>query len=200
MQLAERLQACKVFVLLIGRSWLHAVDAQAQPRLHQHDDVHRLEVATALARSDVLVIPLLLDDAPIPSVDALPPDLKALCNRQARRLHDAKAHQGLVMNALAADISKASGLPMLDLPSLPTKPEGDHAKSIRFWMFLRPANLVAALATTFIIAVAGYVGGAPLPEGAHPLVFAASLGVVVVARTALRRWSSRRSSASTHRR
>jgi len=89
-QIDAQLAACKVFIVVIGRHWLDAVDAQGNIRLQQADDVHRREVATALALPQVTVIPLLVDDAKLPGVDDLPDGLRKLTEQQARRLHDTK--------------------------------------------------------------------------------------------------------------
>ena len=202
-QLAERLQACKVFVLLIGRGWVQAVDAHGQPRLQQKEDVHRLEVATVLARSDVLVIPLLFDDVQLPLAGSLPSDLQALCDHQARRVHDLKAHRDLVINALAIDIAKASGLLVQDTSPNPVKALAVGRPAPLSWPGSRLSAWLQAFAIAFAMAFAtavlSYVVGSPLPEGGYPMVFAACLALVFVARAIGARWVSRRGRSSNPR-
>jgi hypothetical protein len=52
------------------------------PRLEDPDDFVRIEIGTALNRG-IPVVPVLLDDAPLPKTDQLPNDLRNLFDRQA---------------------------------------------------------------------------------------------------------------------
>ncbi|MCW5664129.1 MAG: toll/interleukin-1 receptor domain-containing protein [Piscinibacter sp.] len=78
--LRQRLDDCEVMLALIGRGWADARDAAGQRRLEQPNDFVRLEIATALQRN-VAVTPVLVQDARMPSADALPDDLKPLAFR-----------------------------------------------------------------------------------------------------------------------
>ena len=109
-QIEAQLAVCKVFIVVIGRRWLGATDAQGHIRLQQADDVHRREVAAALARPQVTVIPLLVDGATWPGAADLPDDLRGLTEQQARRLHDTETHRSLDWQTLAIDVVHASGL------------------------------------------------------------------------------------------
>jgi hypothetical protein len=95
---------------VIGSRWLGATDEQGHIRLQQADDVHRREVAAALARPQVTVIPLLVDGATLPGAADLPEDLRGLTEQQARRLHDTATHRSLDWQTLAIDVVHASGL------------------------------------------------------------------------------------------
>jgi glycerophosphoryl diester phosphodiesterase len=83
----ERIQSavgsCQVLLALIGPQWLTAKDAMGARRLDDPDDFVRLEVETALYRDDVRVIPILVDNARMPSPQELPKGLAALTRRQA---------------------------------------------------------------------------------------------------------------------
>src|SRR5512145_1595281 len=57
----HRLRECRVFLALIGREWLDSRDSAGRRRLDQPHDFVRLEITTALARTDVLVIPVLIE-------------------------------------------------------------------------------------------------------------------------------------------
>ena len=83
-----RLRQCRVCLAVIGRDWLNARDAQGRRRLDQPDDFVRLELAAALARPEVLVIPVLVEGAPMPPADALPSEIRGLARRQAVALRD----------------------------------------------------------------------------------------------------------------
>jgi hypothetical protein len=79
------LETCAVMLVVIGRDWETKLMEHEQPG---HEDyMRRLEVATALKRN-VRVIPLLVEEASMPSADKLPDDLVALARRTAVQLHD----------------------------------------------------------------------------------------------------------------
>ncbi len=74
---------CEVLLALIGPGWIDAADAATGARrLDNPSDFVRIEIGEALAR-DIPVVPVLLDGAPLPRIDQLPPDLAELCDRQA---------------------------------------------------------------------------------------------------------------------
>src|SRR5574338_97595 len=78
-QINQALDRCAVVLIVIGPRWLTIVDGQNRPRIGLPDDVHHQEVALALSRPDVTVIPVLVDEAPMPRPDQLPTDLRRLC-------------------------------------------------------------------------------------------------------------------------
>ena len=81
-----RLASCDVFIAVIGRSWLRAVDQYGRRRLDIPTDWTRLELAAALSRG-LLIIPLLVEDAELPPADALPGELVRLADLQAMEIH-----------------------------------------------------------------------------------------------------------------
>ena len=83
----EALDRCDVFLALIGMQWLSALDRR---RVEQQDDLVRLEIEAALARSDVRVIPVLVQDAEMPSSAQLPESLAGLARRHAAELSDTR--------------------------------------------------------------------------------------------------------------
>ncbi len=83
-----RLRQCRVCLAVIGREWLNSRDADGRRRLDQSDDFVRLELATALARPEVLLVPVLVEGASMPPGDALPSELRWLARRQAVSLRD----------------------------------------------------------------------------------------------------------------
>jgi hypothetical protein len=56
-----RLRQCRVCLAVIGRDWLNARDADGRRRLDRPDDFVRLELMAALARKEVLIIPVLVE-------------------------------------------------------------------------------------------------------------------------------------------
>ena len=83
-----RLRACRAFLALSGREWLDAADASGRRRLDQPNDYLRLEIAAALTRPDVLVVPVLVEGAAMPGPETLPDLLRPLSRRQAVSLRD----------------------------------------------------------------------------------------------------------------
>jgi hypothetical protein len=74
----------EVFIALLGKNWVIKLKEHEQT---EQEDYTRLEVATAL-RCQVLVIPVLVQGASIPSHEELPDDLVLLAYRNAFELHD----------------------------------------------------------------------------------------------------------------
>jgi hypothetical protein len=74
--------ACDVMLVVIGPNWLS--DAN-KARLNQPGDFLRTEVAIGLGRGDaeVAVIPVVVNSAPFPRKEDLPPDLQALVLKNA---------------------------------------------------------------------------------------------------------------------
>jgi len=82
------LQSCGILLAVIGPRWGSLTDSAGRRRLDDPNDYTRLEIATALQRSDVRVIPVLVEGAEMPGSDTLPDDLKALARRNAIELTD----------------------------------------------------------------------------------------------------------------
>ena len=83
----ERIQSavgsCQVLLALIGPQWLTVLDVKGARRIDDPEDFVRLEVETALNRDDVRVIPILVDNAKMPTPQELPRGLAGLTRRQA---------------------------------------------------------------------------------------------------------------------
>jgi hypothetical protein len=79
------LESCAVVLVVIGRNWTTTLKEHEQTG---QEDYMQLEVATALKRNDVRVIPVLVQGASMPRAEELPDDLSALRRRNAFELHD----------------------------------------------------------------------------------------------------------------
>ena len=102
----DRLRDCRVFLALIGREWIDARDANGERRIDQPHDYVRLEIAGALARPEVRVVPILIEGATMPAPGLLPEDIRSLARRHAVSLRDdAWDHD---VNRLAAAIGGAA--------------------------------------------------------------------------------------------
>jgi hypothetical protein len=84
----SRLSDCAVMLAVIGRDWVNARDLAGSRRLDEPFDFVRLEIAAALARPNVLVVPVLVEGAAMPSAAELPENLKPLIRRHAVSLRD----------------------------------------------------------------------------------------------------------------
>jgi WD40 repeat protein len=79
--------SCDAFVAMIGQRWLSATDAKGRPRLENPKDFVRLEIEAALWR-EVRLIPVLVQDAEMPSPDDLPESLAPLAHKHAHEIRD----------------------------------------------------------------------------------------------------------------
>jgi hypothetical protein len=74
-EIQRELTSCLVVLVVIGRRWVSAVDEQQRVRLTRADDWVRREITTALNLGKT-VIPVLVENAPMPSSDQLPSALR----------------------------------------------------------------------------------------------------------------------------
>jgi hypothetical protein len=86
----DALDSCKVALVLIGESWLAPIGSEQKRRIDDESDWVRREVAAALKRPDVAVVPVLVEGATMPSAAELPPDISELADIQACNLHNSQ--------------------------------------------------------------------------------------------------------------
>lgn len=80
--------SCHVLLAVIGPRWATVTDPDGRHRLMDPGDYVRIEIETALAREDVVVVPVLVEDAMMPAPAELPPSLAELARLNACRLGD----------------------------------------------------------------------------------------------------------------
>jgi hypothetical protein len=80
--------SCDVLLAVIGPRWLSMTDKDGRRRLDDPGDYVRFEIETALRREDVTVIPVLVEDAEMPSPDELPASLRELARHNACQMRD----------------------------------------------------------------------------------------------------------------
>ncbi len=85
----EHVASCGVLLVIIGKRWLSATDSQGRRRLDDPNDFVRLETAAALSR-DIPVVPVLVQDAVMPTAQELPDALKELAFRNGTELTHAR--------------------------------------------------------------------------------------------------------------
>ena len=91
-QVDKAIATSDVVLVVIGQRWLTSSAGDGARRIDRPDDYVRHEVRAALG-SDVRVVPVLVDDAELPSAAALPEDLASLVRRQAVSVRDASWHR-----------------------------------------------------------------------------------------------------------
>ena len=80
--LSDQVAASRVFLAVIGPTWLDAKDESGGRRIDDPDDFVAIEITAALALN-IRVIPVLVEGARMPKAGELPDPLKALARRQA---------------------------------------------------------------------------------------------------------------------
>lgn len=131
-KLRSELTKCQVVFVVIGRTWASITGADGQRRIDNPRDYVRMEVAAALQRG-IPVIPVLVDDAKMPSVDELPEPLKGLATRNA--MHIVSERFEADADALAREVKRHIGRPEdaeLDLLKLLFSFKGTASRK-QFW-------------------------------------------------------------------
>lgn len=85
----SRVGQCNVMIVLIGSAWLSAKDHTGQRRLDLSEDWVRQEIETALRRN-IPIIPVLVQGAPVPPEDELPPSIADLRGFQSAEVTDTR--------------------------------------------------------------------------------------------------------------
>ena len=87
--LNRALSQSRTMLVVIGPTWA-TVAGPTGPRIKEEHDFVRLEVAAALARKEVRVIPVLVGGGVLPKAHELPADLQELTKRNAFELSDTR--------------------------------------------------------------------------------------------------------------
>jgi uncharacterized membrane protein YhaH (DUF805 family) len=146
--LDDQLRHCKVCLVMIGPDWL-ATGTDGKRRVDSEGDFVRMEAATALARRDIRVIPVLVDNARMPSEAELPEPLKALSRLNAVHLTherfdaDGDALAGKVLSVLDRPLDRE-----MDILKLLFSFKGTIGRK-RFWL-----GWLAIAACYFVVAAA----------------------------------------------
>jgi hypothetical protein len=80
------LSRCEVMLVLIGDEWL--VTRDGQKKIEQENDSVHFELELVLGRDDIRIIPVLLEEAKMPSPGMLPLSVRGLCEYEAHAIHD----------------------------------------------------------------------------------------------------------------
>lgn len=88
--LKRAIAQARVCLVLIGDTWLAETLSDGSRRLDNPDDPVRREVELALAEPDLLVLPVLVEGAKMPTAEQLPASLRRLAQLQAVELSDTR--------------------------------------------------------------------------------------------------------------
>jgi hypothetical protein len=102
---------CHVLLVVMGPRWATLQGDRGQARIAEPQDFVRLEVETALRRSNVTVIPLLVAGARMPESEQLPDGLHPITRRNALELSDLRWRYdiGRLKNTLGQLLAGPSG-------------------------------------------------------------------------------------------
>jgi hypothetical protein len=93
-EISRQVEACRVFIALIGDEWATSTDRTGRRRLDDPEDFVRLEVAAALRRRTV-IIPVLVNGAAMPDKATLPEDIAQLTRYHALEITQTDFNHGV---------------------------------------------------------------------------------------------------------
>jgi hypothetical protein len=143
--------SCHAFVALIGRRWLTVTDVTGRRRIDNPEDFVRLELEAALQRS-IRVIPVLVQDADMPSSDELPSSLTPLSRRHALEIRDSSWQYDVDRLVAALEAVEREALGPSQPPVPPPEPRAERPRP-RLPGVSRK-TIVALLAAAALVAVA----------------------------------------------
>ena len=87
-KIEKSLQNSIVFLAVVGPDWMTLKDKDNKLLLSKENDFVRREILTALNRENLLIVPVLVGGAKIPSMNDLPPKLRQLFEYQVMEITD----------------------------------------------------------------------------------------------------------------
>ncbi|HKY06645.1 MAG TPA: toll/interleukin-1 receptor domain-containing protein [Candidatus Binatia bacterium] len=105
--IGAKIRSCDAMIVVIGKDWLTARNADGHFRLSDPNDFVGLEVSMALQRG-VLVVPALVGGAAMPKADQLRADLRGLAGRNAVTIDDRDFQRDV--DKLIAAVDRATSL------------------------------------------------------------------------------------------
>lgn len=109
--LERELRQCGVFLAIIGPQWIDVADEHGHRRLESPDDWVRMEIELAM-QTGAAIVPVLVQDATVPSQDQLPPTLHTLFDHNVARVGHARFQadvEGLIRSIRERLAERAGG-------------------------------------------------------------------------------------------
>lgn len=154
-------EECDVLLALIGDEWLTASNDQNKRRIDDPADYVRIEIEAAINRN-IPVIPILIDNAVMPSSDLLPETLRPFAFRNAAELRagrDMDHHMEILMCALQEYVRQTTPTGMSGTAGGGGRQPISHAKeAMATFRFVRD-NGWAGMLRAFTLQVDGRVVG-----------------------------------------
>ncbi len=141
----ESVRSCGVLVAVIGREWLRCIGADGRRRLDDSEDFVRLEIQTALKRN-IPVIPVLVENAPMPAPGDLPASLRELSRRHALAVSDDRWDHDV--SRLIARLENIVGPPAAEAPPPPPTWKRTYRR-------VRASRTLSAIVTVTTVAATG---------------------------------------------
>ena len=142
-----------IVLAIIGGDWVTATNAAGQRLIEDSDNNNRRELEIAL-RERLVIIPVLVEGAEIPTSSELPESLQALTHRNAVKYRNDDWH---------ADVDRV----IRALEQRGIKPVAARLTGFRAWP-PRPVSWLAALAVVTLVVLLALRGGAVPPFAATP--------------------------------
>jgi TIR domain len=197
-QIQQALDQCEIVLIVMGQRWLTITDESGQRRLDRADDVHRQEIALALSRRSVTVIPVRVDAATMPRAEDLPEDIRSLTDQQSRELSDSSARREVDLKLLIADIERVSRLKAgKGLPRKDASASSANASPKR-WLGLSAKALFAALVASIAVLVSAEIAlGWTFGPPEISLIVLIVLGLTIFGARLRARWKAKNTNART---
>lgn len=90
-----KIAGCSAVIVMMGTRWLTITDDRGQRRLDDPNDPVRVEVAAALQQKHIGVIPVIVQNASMPSAEDLPADIRLLARRNWIQLRPEQWDEGI---------------------------------------------------------------------------------------------------------
>jgi len=132
--LSSAVGKCDLFLCLIGKDWTYAADSEGLRRLDDPRDFVRIEIRAALEREDLRILPILLEDALMPTSEELPEEIASIAFRNALQVSHTNFDYalsrltGLIDRLRAAKLTPAEPGPAQPGPAQP-KERGQGEKT-----------------------------------------------------------------------
>ncbi len=119
--ICKTISECKVLLVVIGKNWLDISGSEGKRKIDDSRDFIRLELSTALG-GEALVVPLLLENTPMPSEESLPENLKKFAYRHGVQLgqgDDFDAGMNRLIQSLKGSLGEISSSPAASQVEVP---------------------------------------------------------------------------------
>jgi TIR domain len=191
-QIQRALTMARVVVVIIGPQWVATLNDRRRRKMQ---DVHREEVAFALAQQNTIVIPACVGNADMPDRDVLPTEIQKLCDQQARTIGASADQRNAGLGELLMDIERVLGRPAKANrrpdPISGEEEIGGRSSGGSLFSLLNGVMLGIAVALAMVLSYFWYRWTDSFPENMFIVLFTISVVFVWVGRwlaTTIHRW------------